>query len=658
MVDQLSWGIIGPGRIARAFAGQLPLSRTGRLVAVGSRDKARADAFASEFGAARAHGSYQDVLDDPEVDAVYIATPHPAHVQWVIQAARAGKHILCEKPLAVTWAHAMAAVEAARQHDVFLMEAYMYRCHPQIRLLADLVRDGAIGTVTHVRAQFAFAAPHNPTSRLYAAELGGGGILDVGGYPVSAARLVAGAARGQLFADPVTVTGAGTIGDTGIDEWALASLDFGDGLSAQVVTGVRLATDDMLRVEGSAGYLEVARPWLQPEGEPGLVTVHRVGEPPREVTTPATAQYAAEADAVADHLADRQAPQMSWADSLGNAAALDAWRAAIGLEYPIERAIPTVHNGPLARAADHRMPYGRLPGIDKPVSRLVMGVDNQRDLTHAAVMFDDFVEQGGNCFDTAWLYGLGRHEELFGRWVENRGIRDQVVIIGKGCHTPHCDPESLHRQLAESLDRQRTDHLDLYLMHRDNVAIPVGEFVDAMEEELTAGRVRAYGVSNWTLDRVTEATEYADKHGRAGFAALSNHFSLAEAYAVPWDGCVHVTDPASRSWLRAHDLPLLPWSSQARGFFTGRARPEDRTDSELVRCYYSDDNFARLARAEELAASLGVPATAVALAYVLHQPFPTFPLIGPRTTGETHGSLRALDVELTPEQVGWLENGS
>jgi aryl-alcohol dehydrogenase-like predicted oxidoreductase len=120
---------------------------------------------------------------------------------------------------------------------------------------------------------------------------------------------------------------------------------------------------------------------------------------------------------------------------------------------------------------------------------------------------------------------------------------------------------------------------------------------------------------------------------------------------------VHVTDSVSRKWLRVSDLPLLPWSSQARGFFTGRARPDDHSDPELVRCYYSDVNFGRLARAQTLAAELGVPTTAVALAYVLHQPFPTFPLIGPRTVGETHSSLRALDVKLTPDQVHWLETG-
>jgi aryl-alcohol dehydrogenase-like predicted oxidoreductase len=120
---------------------------------------------------------------------------------------------------------------------------------------------------------------------------------------------------------------------------------------------------------------------------------------------------------------------------------------------------------------------------------------------------------------------------------------------------------------------------------------------------------------------------------------------------VPWDGCVHVTDPASQAWLRRANLALLPWSSQARGFFAGR------DDAEVARCYHSDANTARRERATALAAELGVPATAVALAYVLHQPFPTFPLIGPRTLTETHGSLRALEVALTPDQVAWLANG-
>ena len=136
---------------------------------------------------------------------------------------------------------------------------------------------------------------------------------------------------------------------------------------------------------------------------------------------------------------------------------------------------------------------------------------------------------------------------------------------------------------------------------------------------------------------------------------LSNHFGLAEAYDVPWAGCEHVTDAASKQWLTERQIPLFPWSSQARGFFTGRARPDDRSDAELVRCYYSDDNFERLRRAEELGDALGVAATAIALAYVLHQPFPTFPLIGPRSIAETASSMAGLGVELSPEQVSWLD---
>jgi len=647
VVDQLNWGVLGPGGIARTFARQLPLSRTGRLVAVRSRDAGRAAAFATEFGVARSYGSYEELLADHEVEAVYIATPHPAHPEWVIRAAVAGKHVLCEKPLAVTWAHAMAAVDAARQYDVFLMEAFMYRHHPQLRVLTDLVRDGVLGTVAHVQASFSFATALNPDGRLFAPSLGGGGILDVGGYPVSAARLVAGAARGLPFADPIGVTGAGRIGETGVDEWAVATLDFGAGLVAQVATGVRVAADNTLRVSGSEGYAEVPDPWLPPEGEPGRVVLRLAGAEVREITTPPAAQYALEADSVAEHLADRESPVMSWSDSLGNATVLDRWRQAIGLTYPMERAVPPLP----ARPRRHDMPTGTLPGIAKPLSRLVMGVDNQRDLTHATVMFDDFVARGGNTFDTAWLYGNGALEPLLGKWIRTNGIRDEVVVIGKGAHTPHCDPESLRRQLAESLDRLDTDHVDLYLMHRDNLDVPVDEFVDVLEEERAAGRLTAYGVSNWTLERVDAAQAYATRQGKAGFAALSNHFSLAEAYALPWDGCEHVTDAASQAWLREHDLALLPWSSQARGFFAGNA------DDEVARCYHSESNFGRRERARELATELGVPTTAVALAFVLHQPFATFPLIGPRTLEETHGSLRALEVALTPAQVEHLANG-
>jgi len=659
--DKLGWGVLGTGNIASRFASQLPASRTGFLAAVGSRAQASADEFGERFGAPNRHGSYQDLLADETVDAVYIATPHPLHVEWAIKAAEAGKHVLCEKPLAINRAWGAAMIEAARRHDVFLMEAYMYRCLPQTALIAELIRDGAIGTVHHIQASFGFATSVQAEGRLFADELAGGGILDVGGYPVSMARLIAGATTGAPYADPVEVTGVGQVGETGVDEWAVATLRFEGGLTAQVSTGIRLADENRVRVLGSEGYLVVEDPWFGGDGKPTHVSVHRVGEEPRDVSAEPAQIYAAEADVVAAHLAERQAPQMSWDDTLGNLAVQDAWRAAIGQQYASESddaAVPTATGRPLARRDDHTMTYGAVPGLDKQVSRLVMGVDNQQTIAHAATVFDDFVERGGTAFDTAYVYGGGRGEKLLGQWLKTRGNRDEVVVIGKGAHTPHCNPEALSKQLLESLERLQTDHVDIYLMHRDNEDIGVAEFVDVLDEHRRAGRITAYGGSNWSTERFDEANQYAAETGRQPFTVLSNHLSLARAYDVPWAGCRHVSDPQSQDWLRERQVALFPWSSQARGFFTGRAKPEDTSDEELVRCFYSDANFARLERARELAAARGVEPTAIALAWLLHQEYPVFPLIGPRQISETRTSMPGLSVSLTADEVAWLLGGT
>ncbi|MFC5263495.1 aldo/keto reductase [Kribbella qitaiheensis] len=654
---KLRWGILGTGNIASRFASQLPSSTTGELAAVGSRSTDSANEFADRYAIPNRHGSYQELLDDDTVDAVYIATPHPLHVEWAIKTAEAGKHVLCEKPLAINRSLSAAMIEAAVRNDVFLMEAYMYRCLPQTKLIAQLVRDGAIGTVHQIQASFAFQSSFRPESRIFADELAGGGILDVGGYPVSMARLIAGAAVGAPYADPAAVTAVGQVGETGVDEWTVATLFFDSGMTAQVSTGVRLSDENRVRVLGSEGYLVIDDPWFGGDGKPTHVSLHKVGEEARDVSAEPAYIYAAEADAVAAAIEQRQAPEMSWADTLGNLAVQDEWRKLIGQQYASERddaIVPTLTGRPLTRRADAPMTYGQVPGFDKQVSRLVMGVDNQETLTHAATMFDDFVERGGTTFDTAYIYGRGRGEKLLGQWIKSRGNRDEVVVIGKGAHTPHCDPESITRQLGESLERLQTDHVDLYLMHRDNEEVPVGEFVDVMDEHFRAGRIKAYGGSNWSTARFDEANAYAAANGKQPLTLLSNHLSLARAYDVPWAGCGHVSDDQSQAWLRERQVALFPWSSQARGFFTGRAKPEDRSDEELVRCFYSDENFERLRRARVLAEARGVEPTAIALAWLLHQPYPVFPLIGPRQISETRTSLPGLSVELTDEDVAWL----
>ena len=661
MTTKLNWGVLATGSIAHTFARALAHSKTGRLVAVGSRTAAAATAFGQQYGVTACHGSYEALLGDPHVDAVYIATPHPQHVRWAIRCAEAGKHVLCEKPAGLNAAEAMASIEAAERHDVFFMEAFMYRCHPQTQRLVDLVRAAAIGDVRLIVAHFGFRAADDEASRIMNNALGGGGILDVGCYPVSLARLIAGAALGRDFADPIDVQAFGRLHPvSGVDAYAVANLRFEGDILAQVGTAVRLGLDNQVVLYGTEGRITVSDPWI-PAREGGRTTILVEGQGRCERVNIRTRQwlYAIEADTVARHLARRQAtaPAMSWADTMGNMHTLDRWREAIGLVYEAEKPennAGPMHGRPLAVRRDAKMPAGHVAGVTRPVSRLVLGCDNQRTMPHAAAMFDDFFERGGNAFDTAYIYGGGLLERLLGRWVASRGIREQVVLIDKGAHTPDCWPHMVRGQLEQSLDRLGTDHVDLYLLHRDNDEVPAGEFVDALDELRREGLLRAYGGSNWPTDRVDAANAWARDHDRSGFAAVSNNFSLARMVAPVWEGCLSSAGPAARAWHTETQLPLLAWSSQARGFFV-HADPADRSDPQLARCWYSDANFARLQRARKLAHELNVAPTNIALAYVLCQPFPTFALIGPRTLGETRTTWPALNVSLTADQLAWLD---
>jgi predicted dehydrogenase/aryl-alcohol dehydrogenase-like predicted oxidoreductase len=626
----------------------------------------KAEQFGNEFDIPRRHGSYEALLADPGVEAVYISTPHPQHAEWAIKAAEAGKHILVEKPIAVNQHDAIAMIEAANAAKVFFMEAYMYRCHPQTARLVELIREKAIGNVSVIQATFSFNAGFNPSSRLWANDLAGGGIMDVGGYTVSVSRLVAGAALGMPFANPIAVTGAGNLHpETGVDMWAVGTLKFAGGIVATIATGLGVNQENVVRIFGSEGNIVLPNPYVaNREGAmPGRIVVNRKGEPPREIAIESTVtSFSHEADvcgrAIRAGRREAEAPAMSWADTIGNIRTQDAWRAAIGLTYNFEKPdglkSVTVANRSLAVRAARPIPKAAIEGLDKPVARLVMGVDNQDTMPHASVVFDDYFERGGNAFDTAWIYGEHR-SRLLGCWIKARGIRDQVVVIAKGAHTPQCNPDALSAQLKQQLEWLGTDHADIYLMHRDNPDIPVGEFVDVLNLHLREGRIKAFGGSNWTVERVKKANAYAKRKGLRGFTVLSNNLALAEMVKAPWAGCLHCHDAADRAWLKKTQMALLPWSSQARGFFVPeRAHPERKDDRSLVECWYSDDNFKRQARAIEVAKTYGVEPIVVALAWVLCQPFPTFPLIGPRTVQETRSSLAALDLQLTKKEMKYL----
>jgi predicted dehydrogenase len=334
--QNLQWGVIGTGAIATDFATALAASERCRIVNVTSFP-GLAQPFAAKLGIPRATDSLDELLGDPEVQAVYVATPHPLHEKLALAAIAAGKHVLVEKPMSTSAAAAGRIIEAARQRRVFLMEAYMYRCHPIITEVISRLRAGAIGEVRHVRADFGFRDPRNPQGRLFDAALAGGGILDVGGYPVSFARLVAGVAAGKPSAEPIRLSAVGQVGPTGVDEFAQATLSFSSGVTAEVACAIRYDFGCAATIFGEEGRLKLDDAWLPGGKRQGLqshFTIERDGAAPEVIPVDIPrAIYALEAELVADSLPKLEAawPAMTWDDTLANLRVMDQWRAAVGL---------------------------------------------------------------------------------------------------------------------------------------------------------------------------------------------------------------------------------------------------------------------------------------------------------------------------------------
>ncbi|WP_137151620.1 aldo/keto reductase [Devosia sp. FKR38] len=667
MTSKIRWGIIGPGSIAKAFFGGVNGSQHGVIAAIATRDPSKPN-LATDFPGIRVVHGYDALLADPEIDAVYIAVPHTGHAEWAIKAAQAGKHALVEKPFALSAHEISAVLHAHKKAGTFAGEAFMYRLHPQTAKLLELIKSGVIGEVRMIQSSFGFSmGKFQPGHRLFASDLAGGGILDVGGYPVSMSRLIAGAALGKPFADPIKVAGTAKLNAEGTDDWAAAVLTFENGIVAQVSCAVMANLDNVLRIHGSDGRIEVPDFWFAGGDRTlGLGKIDIIKNGVTETISVGEQRhvYSFEADAAAEAiLAGRQelsAPGMSWDDSLGNARVLDKWRKDAGIEYSVETAakrVTTLDNRKLG-ANTGVIPKRSIPGLSKQASAVALGFEDFTTFASGAILLDAFWEKGGNIFDTAFVYGGGYTEKLFGQWHRNRGTREQAVLIGKGAHSPLCYPDVIGKQLTQSLDRLQTDYVDVYFMHRDNTDVPVGEFVDAMDAEVKKGRIRGpFGGSNWTKERFDEAVAYAERTGKTKPMALSNNFALSEMLVPIWDGCVTASTDDWKAWLKARQVTNFSWSSQGRGFFTDRAGRDKLDNEELVRCWYNDTNFARRDRAIELAKQLGQNPIHIALAFVLEQDFPSIPLIGPRTLGELDDSLKTFDFKLTPEQVAWLDRG-
>jgi D-xylose 1-dehydrogenase (NADP+, D-xylono-1,5-lactone-forming) len=306
------WGILGVARINRALLVPLNTGRN-RLVAVASRTAARAEAYASEHGIPRTYGSYQALLDDDTVDAVYIPLPHAMHAEWAIRAAEAGKHVLCEKPVALTAADARAMQAAAETHGVVMTEAFMYRHHPLVALTAGLIREGALGRIVGVTGAFTYVLDRVTDSRLEQ-DLGGGSLWDVGCYPVSFARAV-------LGQTPVRVQAIAAWNGAGIDMSFFGQMHFADGVVAQITSSFEMPFRTEMEVIGTEGRLRIPRPFKPLEQE---VLELRRGDEVEYLNVEGPPLYQGEVDDVADAARSGRAPLVTMQDSIENTETLVA----------------------------------------------------------------------------------------------------------------------------------------------------------------------------------------------------------------------------------------------------------------------------------------------------------------------------------------------
>jgi predicted dehydrogenase len=329
-MDSVSWGILGTGGIGHEFAAGLRDTPDAETLAVGSRTEDSARDFAASFGIPRHYGSYAELVSDPDVDVIYVATPHLFHAENVTLGLEAGKHVLCEKPMTVNAAQAERLIALAQDKDLFLMEGMWTRFFPLMERVRHLISSGAIGEPRLLHVDFGFRAPFNPSQRLFNPDLGGGALLDVGVYCVSLSSMI--------FGPPDRVTGLAHLGETGVDEQSAAILEHGDGRISTISVAIRTATPQEAMIAGTEGWIKIHPDWWRPD----TLTLSRPGEDAETIKAPSTGTgFPHEAAEVMRCIGSgaRESDVMPLRETLSMARTMDELRRQWGLVYPGEQQV-------------------------------------------------------------------------------------------------------------------------------------------------------------------------------------------------------------------------------------------------------------------------------------------------------------------------------
>jgi aryl-alcohol dehydrogenase-like predicted oxidoreductase/predicted dehydrogenase len=659
---QIKWGIIGYGSIANAFSYSIQASTNSKLISVFGRNPKKVDSFAHKFHIS-AHHQLDNFISSGEIDAIYIATPHSEHFFYTLEAIKHGKHVLCEKPFTMNAYESMILLDLANAKNIFLMEAFMYRTHPQTRNILDNLNflSDAKSKIM-IEASFGFKADVPATHRLRNPKLGGGAILDVGCYPLTMAKLIAGQLQGLAFAEPKSLSATGQLDETGVDLQSHARLIFSDLIEAKISCAINEDFSNNLVISSSKGAITVPDPWHCGQFQAGNSFIHlsHDGENSKEIKCiDDSGLFTREIEHAAKCILESkiESKLICHAETQSNMFWLDKWRQEMKIDCP--KAF--IKNSPIFQSKAYLFQESQLESIDLPElskfgSRLALGCDNQTSDLHAFTMFDHFYGSGGRIFDTAFIYNHGMGDKYLGDWIKARTVEEDVIVLGKGAHTPECEPMYIRPQVLQSLERLQISKLDIFCLHRDNPDIPVDEFIDALAEIKSEGLVNLIGASNWEMDRFSEARNYAIKNEKEPFTVLSNNFSLAEMVEPVWPGCVGVNEHYLK-YLIEERIMLFPWSSQARGFFIQKKEImsnehfSNPTLDEEMRVWHYEKNLQRRQVCFEVAKERNVQPIQVALAYVLHKSKLIFPLIGPRTIFESNSSIQATQLELTSKEL-------
>lgn len=331
MSAPIRWGILGTGRIARLFAAALTTLPDAKLAAVGSRSLESAISFGNQFGVKKRYDSYEALLEDRSIDVVYIGTVHSLHKENALQALKAGKAVLCEKPFTINAAEAREVIRCARRNKLFLMEAMWTRFFPLMRKFREVLAEGAIGEPRMLTADFGFRAAFNEESRLFEPKHGGGALLDVGVYPVSLASMI--------FGRPVEISSAAHLGKTGVDEQSAMILKHSKGELAVLSCAIRTETPQEATLLGTEGRIHVHHRWWQPT----VLTYGKYGSHEETVKLPLEGNgYQFEAIEVMNCLRQKklESDLMPLDETLAIMETLDQIRAPWGLKYPMEKPAP------------------------------------------------------------------------------------------------------------------------------------------------------------------------------------------------------------------------------------------------------------------------------------------------------------------------------